>query len=103
MGWNNRVWDPKAADTTSGVRLSVYRVLKLFRGTEHYVAANTQFVAQRAIAGLQMGCLPLAVETGRYTQPHIRGVHTSYARWVRRTKTLTPFLLSPATRTNPAI
>ena len=54
-------------DTTIGGRLSVYQVLKPSPGTEPYVAVTIQFAAQRVIAGLQMGCLPLEVETGRYT------------------------------------
>ena len=68
LEWKNRVWDPKAVKTTSGGRLSLYRVLKPSPGTEPYVAANVQYAARRVMAGLQMGCLPLEVERGRYTQ-----------------------------------
>ena len=68
LGWKNRVWDPKAVETTSGGRLSLYRVLKPSPGTEPYVAANVQYAARRVMAGLRMGCLPLEVERGRYTQ-----------------------------------
>ena len=55
-------------ETTSGGRLSLYRVLKPSPGTEPYVAANLQYAAWRVMAGLRMGCLPLEVERGRYTQ-----------------------------------
>ena len=38
------------------------------------MAANVQHAARRVIAGLRMGCLPLEVERGRYTQtPYERG------------------------------
>ena len=68
LEWKNRVWDPKAVESTSGGRLSLYRVLKPSPGTEPYVAANVQYAAWRVMAGLRMGCLPLEVERGRYTQ-----------------------------------
>ena len=55
-------------ETISGGRSPLYRVLKPSPGTEPYVAANVQYAARRVIAGLRMGCLPLEVERGRYTQ-----------------------------------
>ena len=91
-------------DATIGGRSSVYQVLKPSPGTEPYVAVTIQFAAQRVTAGLQMGCLPLEVETGRYTpNPHMRGEHASCAERVWRTKnTLLSCPCSPATRLKSA-
>ena len=36
-------------------------------GTENYVMEHLPVNVQRVVAGLRMGCLPLEVETGRYT------------------------------------
>ena len=64
--WEKEVWDIKAVQSTSGRRLSVYRVLKPNPGTENYVIEHLPVNVQRVVAGLRMGCLPLEVETGRY-------------------------------------
>ena len=61
------MWDIKAVQSASGGRLSVYRVLKPNPGTENYVMEHLPVNVRRVVAGLRMGCLPLEVETGRYT------------------------------------
>ena len=55
-------------DSESGGRLHLYREIKKAPSTERYVANITAVGGRRVMAGLRMGCLPLAVETGRYTR-----------------------------------
>ena len=50
----------------SGGRLSIYRTIKNTPNTESYVINTRSVGGRRVLAGLRMGCLPLAVETGRY-------------------------------------
>ena len=44
----------------------LYRALKYTPWTERYVVNIRTVGKRRVMAGLGMGCLPLAVETGRY-------------------------------------
>ena len=68
--WEKEVWDIKAVQSTSVGHLSIYRVLKPNPGTENYVMDYLPVNVRRVVAGLRMGCLPLEVETGRYTETH---------------------------------
>ena len=45
----------------------MYRRIKKEPVPEIYVAAKKSVGVRRVIAGLRLGCLPLAVELGRYT------------------------------------
>ena len=55
------------SESLSGGRLNIYRHIKNTLATERYIL-NTKSVGERRVmAGLRMGCLPLAVETGRYS------------------------------------
>ena len=65
--WEKEVWDIKTVQSISGGCLSVYRVFKSNPGTENYVIEHLPVNVQRVVAGLRMGCLPLKVETGKYT------------------------------------
>ena len=57
----------REASETEG-RLNIYRRIKAdFPTTERYVANIRSVGVRRMLAGLRVGCLPLAVETGRYT------------------------------------
>ena len=58
LEWKNRVWDPKAVETTSGGRLSLYRVLKPSPGTEPYVAANVQYACSTESDGWVTNGMP---------------------------------------------
>ena len=51
----------------SGGRLNIYRRIKKDLTTESYVANIRSVGVRRVLAGLQVGCLPLTVETGHYT------------------------------------
>ena len=62
---NKEVWDIKAIQSTSGGRLSVYRILKPNPGPETW--EHLPMSVRRVVTGLRMGYLPLEVETGRYT------------------------------------
>ena len=48
-------------------RLKLYRKIKTNPTVENYVSHTRSLGERRVMAGLRMGCLPLAVETGRYT------------------------------------
>ena len=50
----------------SGGRLNLYRKMKLDVGVEEYIVNSRSIGERRVVAGLRMGCLPLAIETGRY-------------------------------------
>ena len=54
-------------ESGSGGRLNLYRALKVTPQTERYVVNTRTVGGRRVMAGLRMGCLPLAVETGRYS------------------------------------
>ena len=54
-------------NSESGGRLNIYRKIKNELTTESYVANEWSVGVRRVLAGLRAGCLPLAVETGRYT------------------------------------
>ena len=59
----------------SGGRLGMYRRIKKEPVPEIYVASKNSAGVRRVIAGLRLGCLPLAVEVGRYTgTPYIERV-----------------------------
>ena len=45
----------------------MYRKIKKEPAPEIYVASKNSVGVRRVIAGLRLGCLPLAVEVGRYT------------------------------------
>ena len=45
----------------------MYRRIKKEPAPELYVASKNSAGVRRVIAGLRLGCLPLAVEVGRYT------------------------------------
>ena len=55
--WNKELWDIKAIQSTSGGRLSVYRILKPNPGAESYVKEHLPMSVRRVVAGLRMGCL----------------------------------------------
>ena len=48
-------------------RLVWYRLIKNDPSTEIYLATMNSLGGRRVMMGLQAGCLPLAVEVGRYT------------------------------------
>ena len=53
----------------------MYRRIKKEPVPEIYVASKNSVGVRRVIAGLRLGCLPLAVEVGRYTgTPYIERV-----------------------------
>ena len=54
-------------NSESGGRLNTYRNIKSDLVTESYVANERSVSVRRVLAGLWAGCLPLGVETGRYT------------------------------------
>ena len=54
-------------ESESGGRLNLYRTMKDTPQTERYVLNIRTVGGRRVMAGLRMGCLPLAVETGRYS------------------------------------
>ena len=54
-------------NSESGGRLNIYRNIKSDLVTESYVANEWSVSVRRVLAGLRAGCLPLGVETGRYT------------------------------------
>ena len=59
----------------SGGRLGMYRRIKKEPAPEIYVVSKNSVGVRRVIAGLRLGCLPLAVEVGRYTgTPYIERV-----------------------------
>ena len=51
----------------SGGRLALYRQIKHNPCTEKYLITMNSLGDRRVMAGLRFGCLPLAVEVGRYT------------------------------------
>ena len=51
----------------SGGRLALYRQIKHNPCTEKYLITMNSLGGRRVMAGLRFGCLPLAVEVGRYT------------------------------------
>ena len=59
-------------ESGSGGRLNFYRALKETPQTERYVVNTRTVGGRRMMAGLRMGCLPLAVETGRIPTFHTR-------------------------------
>ena len=54
-------------NSESGGRLNIYRNIKSDLVTESYVANEWSVSMRRVLAGLRASCLPLGVETGRYT------------------------------------
>ena len=54
-------------NSESGGRLNIYRSIKSDLVTESYVANERSVGVRRVLAGLRAGCLPLGIETGRYT------------------------------------
>ena len=64
--WKSEVSEiPVGSD--SGGRLVLYRQIKHGPGTEDYLFTMRSLGGRRVMAGLRAGCLPLAVEVGRYT------------------------------------
>ena len=58
-------------NSESGGRLNIYRNIKSDLATWSYVANERSVGVRRVLAGLRAGCLPLDIETGRYTGiPH---------------------------------
>ena len=55
------------AGSESGGRLVWYRMIKSVPCTEYYVTTINSLGGRRVMMGLRAGCLPLAVEVGRYT------------------------------------
>ncbi len=53
--------------SNSGGRLALYRQIKHNPCTEKYLITMNSLGGRRVMAGLRVGCLPLAVEVGRYT------------------------------------
>ena len=67
LEWLRQIQMVREASETGG-RLNIYRRIKAdFPTTERYVANIRSVGMRRVLAGLWVGCLPLAVETGRYT------------------------------------
>ena len=59
------------AGSDSGGRLVWYRQIKNDPSTETYLTTMNSLGGRRVRMGLQAGCLPLAVEVGKYTAvPH---------------------------------
>ena len=54
-------------NSESGGRLNIYRNITSDLATESYVANEQSVGVRRVMAGLRVGCLPLDVQTGRYT------------------------------------
>ena len=55
------------AGSDSGGRLALYRQIKHNPCTDKYLINMNSLDGRRVMAGLRVGCLPLAVEVGRYT------------------------------------
>ena len=55
------------ASSESGGRLVWYRQIKNDPSAETYLTTTNSLRGRRAMMGLRAGCLPLAVEVGRYT------------------------------------
>ena len=64
--WKQKINEIRT-ESGSGGRLNLYRALKDTPQTERYVVNITTVGRRRVMASLCMGCLPLAVETGRYS------------------------------------
>ena len=64
--WQEQV-DHIRDNSESGGRLNIYRNINSDLVTESYVANERYVGVRRVPAGLRAGCLPLGVETGRYT------------------------------------
>ena len=54
-------------NSESGGSVNIYRNIKSDLVTESYVANKWSMGVRRVLDGLRTGCLPLGVETGRYT------------------------------------
>ena len=64
--WRNNI-NHINPESKSGGRLHIYRNIKNTLATERYILIANSVGGRRVMAGLRMGCLPLAVETGRYS------------------------------------
>ena len=64
--WREQV-DHIRDNSESGGRLNIYRNINSDLVTKSYVANERSVGVRRVLAGLRAGCLPLGVETGRYT------------------------------------
>ena len=77
------------AGSDSGGRLALYRQIEHNPCTEKYLITMNSLGGRRAMAGLRVGCLPLAVEVGRYTgTPYMRGYVGCAIVWRWRTNTI---------------
>ena len=56
-----------STQSSSEGRLKLYRKIKTNPTVENYVSHTRSVGERRVMVGLRTGCLPLAVETGRYT------------------------------------
>ena len=64
--WRNNI-NHINPESKSGGRLHIYRNIKNTLATERYILIANSVGGRRVMASLRMGCLPLAVETGRYS------------------------------------
>ena len=62
MQWRNNI-NHINPESKSGGRLHIYRNIKNTLATERYILIANSVGGRRVMAGLRMGCLPLAVVT----------------------------------------
>ncbi len=67
--WHYSLWDDRKNE--NGNKLRLYRCYKSQLKTEQYVQQVIPRYQRRILSRLRTGCLPLAVETGRYLRPKI--------------------------------
>ena len=69
--WHNLLNKPTRSNSETGGKLMHYRVFKTEPSPAGYVLAPLGPGQRWALASLRSGCLPLAVETGRYRIPKV--------------------------------
>ena len=69
--WHNLLNRPTRSNSETGGKLRHYRVFKTEPSPAGYVLAPLGPGQRWAMASLRSGCLPLAVETGRYRIPKV--------------------------------
>ena len=67
--WYRELWNDK--DKVNGNKLRTYRTFKSTHQVDEYVKLTLPFYKRKYFSMLRAGCLPLSIETGRYTKPPI--------------------------------
>ena len=65
--WQAEIAQTPAGSDSGGTKISLVQTKKNDPSTEIYLATMNSLGGRRVMMGLRVGCLPLAVEVGRYT------------------------------------